>query len=233
MFGYFEKQIEENFTALKVLASSGDKQIRELRHNVTGEHFVLRRQRGGCEIYRKLIPVKSRYMPEIYEAAESGGWSLILEEYIRGDSLFDMLKETYLTEKETRDIATDVCRALYTLHGLNIVHRDVKPENIILRADHAVLLDFDASRETQEEKSRDTVVLGTIGYAAPEQYGISQTDGRSDIYALGVTMNIMMTGEHPSVRLAQGRLGRVIARCIQVNPQKRYRDIRQLMEALS
>ena len=157
----------------------------------------------------------------------------MLEEYIQGDPVSDMLEDTRFTEKETRKIAMDVCRALYILHSLNIIHRDVKPDNIILREDHAVLLDFDASRETKDEAGRDTVVLGTVGYAAPEQYGISQTDARADIYALGVTMNVMLTGEHPSVRLASGRLKHIISRCIQVQPNKRYSDVRHLMEALS
>ena len=75
-------------------------------------------------------------------------------------------------------------------------------------------------------------MLGTTGFAAPEQYGLSQTDGRADIYSLGVLLNVMLTGEHPSVRLAPGRLGRVVERCTRVNPEKRYPNILRLMEAL-
>ncbi len=232
-YRYFEKQIEERFTPLATLVETDRKLVRKIRHDATGELFVLRRQEGSCEIYRKLLGVKSRFMPEIFETAEEDGRSLVLEEFVQGDPVSGMLMQTPFTAKETRSIAMDVCRALYTLHGLGIVHRDVKPENILLRDDHAVLLDFDASRETRDGAGKDTVVLGTVGYAAPEQYGISQTDGRADIYALGVTMNVMLTGEHPTLRLAPGRLGRVISRCIQVQSGRRYRDVRHLMEALS
>ena len=75
-------------------------------------------------------------------------------------------------------------------------------------------------------------MLGTTGYAAPEQYGLSQTDGRADIYSLGVLLNIMVTGEHPSVMLAKGRLGKIVHHCTAMNPEKRYQSVLDLMEAL-
>ena len=78
----------------------------------------------------------------------------------------------------------------------------------------------------------DTQVLGTTGFAAPEQYGLSQSDARTDIYSLGVLMNVMLTGQHPSKRLAEGRMGRIIEHCTRVNPAKRYRDVLRLMEEL-
>ena len=112
------------------------------------------------------------------------------------------------------------------------VHRDIKPENVIMRGRRAVLIDFDAARLHKPEQESDTQVLGTTGFAAPEQYGLSQSDVRTDIYALGVLMNVMLTGEHPSKRLAEGRMGRVIERCTRVNPEKRYKDVLHLMRGL-
>ena len=70
------------------------------------------------------------------------------------------------------------------------------------------------------------------GYAAPEQYGITQTDERADIYSLGVLLNIMLTGKHPSKELASGRLGRIVQKCTMVNPKKRYKSVLYLMETL-
>ena len=96
----------------------------------------------------------------------------------------------------------------------------------------AVLIDFDASRIYKNENREDTQILGTTGFAAPEQYGLSQSDGRADIYALGVLLNIMLTGEHPSRKLASGRMGRIVQRCTMVNPEKRYKNILHLMEVL-
>ena len=107
-----------------------------------------------------------------------------------------------------------------------------KPENVIIRGSEAILIDFDASRIFKSDTNQDTQILGTTGYAAPEQYGIAQTDERADIYSLGVLLNIMLTGKHPSKELASGRLGRIVQKCTMVNPEKRYKSVLYLMEAL-
>ena len=122
-----------------------------------------------------------------------------------------------------------LCRALWVLHSMAAVHRDIKPENVILRGPDAVLIDFDAARLHKPGAETDTQVLGTTGFAAPEQYGLSQSDVRTDIFALGVLINVMLTGEHPSTKLAEGRMGRVVQRCTQVNPEKRYQNVLHLM----
>ena len=115
---------------------------------------------------------------------------------------------------------------------MDAVHRDVKPENIILRGSDAILIDFDAARLHKPEHEADTQVLGTTGFAAPEQYGLSQSDLRTDIYSVGILINVMLTGQHPSKQLAPGRLGRVVERCTQVSPEKRYPNVLRLMEVL-
>ena len=156
----------------------------------------------------------------------------MLEEFIQGDTLDFLLKAAPLSPKATREIIIQLCQALRVLHSFGAVHRDIKPENVILREREAVLIDFDAARLHKPAHENDTVVLGTTGFAAPEQYGLSQSGPQADIYSLGVLMNVMLTGEHPSRKLAAGRLGRVVQRCTQVNPEKRYRSVIHLMEAI-
>ena len=95
-----------------------------------------------------------------------------------------------------------------------------------------MLIDFDAARLHKPELENDTQILGTTGFAAPEQYGLSQSDLRADIYAVGILINVMLTGEHPSRHLVEGRMGRIVDRCTHVNPQRRYRNVLRLMEAL-
>ena len=164
------------------------------------------------------------------EAADSGGMVAVLEEYIQGDSLAFLLEGALFTPEEARRITLQLCSALWVLHSLGAVHRDIKPENVIIRGSQAVLIDFDASRIFKNENCGDTQILGTTGYAAPEQYGIAQTDQRSDIYSLGVLLNIMLTGKHPSRELAPGKLGRIVQKCTMVNPKKRYKNVLYLMK---
>lgn len=93
------------------------------------------------------------------------------------------------------------------------------------------LIDFDASR-IMSDKSCDTAVMGTVGYAAPEQLGLSQSEPRTDIYSLGILLNVMLTGTHPTEKLAKGYLGHIVRKCIDVNLNKRYKNAKKLYEAL-
>lgn len=206
--------------------------MRLIRHKVTGQRFILRHFYGNSEVYRALLDYTCPNLPTIYEVAELDGENLVLEEFIEGDTLGFLLKDALFSPEETKSIVRQVCQALWVLHSIGAVHRDVKPENIMLRGAEAVLIDFDAARLHKPEHSNDTQILGTTGYAAPEQYGLSQSDIRTDIYSLGILINVMLTGEHPSKHLAGGKMGRIVDRCTHVNPQRRYKNVLRLMEAL-
>ena len=206
--------------------------VRLIQHKVTGQRFILRRFTGNPEVYKKLLEYTCPNLPTIYEVASQGEENLVIEEFIEGDTLGFLLKGALFSQEETKKIVKQVCQALWVLHSIGAVHRDVKPENIILRGAEAVLIDFDAARLHKPALSADTQILGTTGFAAPEQYGLSQSDIRTDIYAVGVLMNIMLTGEHPSSVLAPGKFGRIVLRCTAVNPQKRYKNVLRLIEAL-
>ena len=224
--------LREEFEAARLLKESPRGTVELVRHRSTGRRFILRRFRGSAEVYRALLDCACPNLPQVLEVASRGEDHLVLEEFIQGDTLDSLLRDGRFSPRETRKIAGQLCRALWVLHTLGAVHRDVKPENVILRGVEAVLIDFDAARLRKPDHRTDTQVLGTTGFAAPEQYGLSQTDGRADIYSLGVLLNVMLTGEHPSARLAPGHLGRVVERCTRVNPEKRYPNILRLMEAL-
>lgn len=224
--------LREEFEEVRLLKESPRGSVRLIRHRATGQRFVLRRFAGNAEVYRKLLSCSCANLPTVYEVAEGADGNIVVEEFIEGDTLGFLLREAPFSPEETRKIVRQVCRALWVLHSMAAVHRDVKPENVILRGGDAVLIDFDAARLHKPEHENDTQILGTTGFAAPEQYGLSQSDIRTDIYALGVLINVMLTGEHPSKRLAEGKLGRVVVRCTQVNPQKRYKNVLRLTEAL-
>lgn len=232
MYEWLRQSLEQFFQEEQLLKRSPRGSVRLLRHRETGQRFVLRHFTGSAEVYRQLLHCTCQNLPTVYEAVSRNDENLSLEEYIQGDNLGELLKDALFTAEETRDIVTQVCRALWVLHGLGAVHRDVKPENIILRGDQAVLIDFDAARFHKLEAENDTQILGTTGFAAPEQYGLSQSDLRADIYAVGILINVMLTGEHPSRHLVEGKMGRIVDRCTHVNPQRRYKNVLRLMEAL-
>lgn len=231
-YEFLENSLGTQFETVKLLKNTPRGSVLQLRHIRSGKFFLLRRFHGSGEVYRKLLHIRCVNLPQIMEIAEKDENVLVLEEYIVGDRLDSLLENSVLSEAQTRKIARQLCGALYALHSHGVVHRDVKPDNVILRGSEAVLIDLDVSRLYKPESSTDTIVLGTLGYAAPEQFGISQTDGRADIYSLGVTMNIMLTGKHPSLELAGGRMGRIIRRCIETSPKSRYKSVQDLCEVL-
>lgn len=232
IYPYLLSSIDAEYETVKTIKNSERGCVSLLQNKQNGTRLIFRHYRGNGEVYRKLLGISCPNLPQVMEAAESGGMVAVLEEYIQGDSLAYLLEGALFTPAEARKITRQLCGALWVLHTMGAVHRDIKPENVILRGSQAVLIDFDASRVVKSGSSADTRVLGTTGYAAPEQYGIAQTDGRADIYSLGVLLNIMLTGKHPSIALAGGRFGRIVQKCTAVNPKKRYKNVLRLMEAL-
>ena len=232
IYQYLLTSIDTEYETVKTIKNSERGCVSLLQNKRNGTRFIFRHYQGSGEVYRKLLSVSCRNLPKIMEAAEQDGMVAVLEEYIQGDSLAFLLAGACLTPAEARKITFQLCNALWVLHSLGAVHRDIKPENVIIRGSQAVLIDFDASRIFKSGTNQDTQILGTTGYAAPEQYGITQTDERADIYSLGVLLNIMLTGKHPSKELASGKLGRIVQKCTMVNPKKRYKSVLYLMEAL-
>lgn len=224
--------VTTEYDTLHVLKRSPRGTVSVVRHKKSGTRYVFRRYSGSGEVYRRLLPVLCPHLPQIMEAAEQDGQTAVLEEYVQGDTLAELLTGAKLTEKEARQVTMQLCQALHVLHSMGAVHRDVKPENVILRGSDAVLIDFDAARVYKDESESDTQVLGTTGFAAPEQYGIFQSDERADIFSLGVLLNIMLTGKHPSREMAAGKMGRIVRKCTMTAPEQRYQSARALMEVL-
>ena len=224
--------IETDYETVKTIKHSERGSVSLLQNKQNGTRFIFRHYHGNGEVYRELLGISCPNLPQIMETAERDGMVAVLEEYIQGDSLAYLLEGALFSPAEARKITMQLCNALWVLHQLGAVHRDIKPENVIIRGSEAILIDFDASRIFKSDTNQDTQILGTTGYAAPEQYGIAQTDERADIYSLGVLLNIMLTGKHPSKELASGRLGRIVQKCTMVNPEKRYKSVLYLMETL-
>ena len=232
IYTWLSQTLQAEYEEIALLKESPRGTVRSICHKASGHFFLLRQFAGNPKVYQKLLEVSCPNLPTVYEVVVGPENNLVLEEFIQGDTLDFLLREALFTPEETRQIVRQLCQGLWVLHSLGAVHRDVKPENVILRGSDAVLIDFDAARLHKAENTTDTQVLGTVGFAAPEQYGLSQSDPRADIYSIGILINVMLTGEHPSAKQAEGALGRVVERCTHVNPDKRYKNVLRLMEEL-
>ncbi len=142
-------------------------------------------------------------LPSIHDYFNQGGRSYLVMTFIEGETLEHYLNSTtngYLTIKEVLDIGIQLCTALDFLHTRQppIIFRDLKPANIMRTQNgHIYLIDFGIVRRFKPGQTRDTHALGTLGYAAPEQYGRAQTTPRADIYSLGATLHYLLSGNNP------------------------------------
>ena len=212
--------------------------VKLVQHTESGRVFVLKKLKiYDIAVFRYLEEQPSAGIPRIEELIEEDGCLYVVEEYVSGMSLRDKLTaDGPMDEGEAVKLVKQLCSILTPLHRLDppVVHRDIKPGNIIITPDgKAVLVDFNSAKESREEQSRDTVLIGTAGYAAPEQYGFSQSRPTADVYAMGVLMNEMLTGRLPGEKRYEGRLGPIIEKCLQMDPANRYQNAGELLRALN
>lgn len=178
-------------------------------------------------VYQYLFDNPIPHMPRLYGLYEGANRLVVIEEYIQGRTLADILSEGRLEVGRAADIAIQLCRILQSLHNLEnpIVHRDIKPSNIIIDKEGVVwLIDINVAKWYRPDEVEDTRLLGTLYYAAPEQsgYGSTASSARSDIYSVGILLNVMITGKLPKEKKAEGEIGRVIEKCIEWEPEDRY-----------
>lgn len=172
----------------------------------------------------------------------------VVMDYVEGESLDKVLAEYGAQPQDmVIDWAKQICDAFSYLHSQKppIIYRDMKPANVMLKPEGNIkIIDFGIAREYKEGNLADTTVLGTKGYASPEHYGGRQTDERSDIYTLGMTMHHLLTGVDPrpadyiyapirqwNPKLSGG-LERIIDKCVSPDPKDRYQNCNELLYAL-
>ena len=190
-------------------------------------------------------------LPSIIDVIDKDDSFIIVMDYIEGNSLQDLIDTDGPQHPEkVIEWAKQLCDVLGYLHSRRppIIYRDMKPANVMLRPTGDVtLIDFGTAREYKYANQADTTYLGTRGYAAPEQFGgRGQTDARTDIYTLGATMYHLITGYSPAdtnfevlpigkfvPQLKGSGLEKIITKCCQNDPAKRYQDCAELMAALN
>ncbi len=226
------ENIFKNYQLVSVLSNKNDCKVLHLRHKTLNRDLVLHSFPKTVIAYKFLCGIIAKNLPEIYDCITLSDGQIVLEEFISGITVADVMKSGNYRYRGAKRVLTGVCNALKVLHQNNIVHRDIKPENIIISdTGNVFLIDLNISRKTSE-KSRDTVVMGTVGYASPEQLGVTASDARTDIYAIGVLLNVMLTGKHPSETIVKGKAGRIVKKCTDISPDNRYQTVEKLAEVL-
>jgi len=181
----------------------------------------------NMDIYVYLFKNPILGTPKIIELYEENNQLFIIEDYVSGESLQELLDSNKLSEKSIIKYICELCEILKSFHSLNppIVHRDIKPSNIMITSfDHVVLIDFNAAKYLTNIDSSDTILLGTKGYAAPEQYGFGSSTPQTDVYAIGVLFKELIS----SVNIPSTLYMKVISKCTQINPADRYKSVNDL-----
>ena len=225
---------------VSVVSENPNKKIHLVKDEATDTLYIKKTLTDirNYDLYNRLTLLQHRNLAKVHHAFKSSDEICIIEDYVNGQTLKTIIEQQgALAEDAAVEYICQVCDGLAYLHGQipPIIHRDIKPDNIICATDGTIkIIDFDIAREHKQSASRDTVFMGTKEYAAPEQYGYKQTDCRADIYSVGVLLHELITGRLPENNIVyNGRLRKVIDRCLQLDPDGRYQSISALKKDLT
>ena len=208
-------------------------------HRETGGQCVVKCYLKESPLYERTEPqplreVLSAPMPRFLAEYRNEQMRCVLREYVPGETLSEFARNRVFSEEEVIRIGIELCDQLSALHGMtpSIIHRDIKPQNVVIRPDgRPVLIDFGIAR-IHTENETDTIAFGTQGFAPPEQYGFSQTDARSDIYSLGILLYWLLHHETKVLKTSHSPLEKVIARCTNFDPNNRFHNAKEVKSAL-
>jgi len=189
------------------------------------------------DLYLDILRHPIAGLPRLYEVIECEDELIIIEEYISGETLQEKLdRGEKLPFHNVSDYIIQICDCLLRLHQQNppIIHRDIKPSNIMITpGDAVVLIDLNAAKYVNNEKEVDTTLLGTKGYAAPEQYGFGASNEKTDIYALGVLIKSLAYDLSDCPTQYTETFDSIIEKCTYIDPNQRYNNISEIRNCLS
>lgn len=225
-------KLDDIYVELDEIKKTDWKRMTLVKSEINQLLYVKKEYNDDCyELYQQIKNMNSHYFPKIEIVEKNQQKTIIIEQYINALTLDVYLFNHHISQKEARHIFIQICYAVKSLHDSKppIIHRDIKPENIFIDQDRIYLFDFDIARHFDDTKRQDTRILGSVGYASPEQFGFQQSDQRSDIYALGVLLNFIFTKKMPNVYLYQGKEKKIIEKAIKIDPEQRYQNIDELL----
>ncbi|MDE6501311.1 MAG: serine/threonine protein kinase [Ruminococcus sp.] len=219
----FYNILKKDYRLVKLLHKSDKGKCVLYRHRQLEKNIVIHiLNNASTDVYSVLKRIRHRNITEVFEVLEINGQTVIIEEYINGITLAE-ISET-MSPIGVKRILLQLCDGLSALHSVGIVYRDITLNNIMLTNDGIVkIIDFDIAKLFKSSDTIDNNTMGTMGYAPFEQFGLNRTDEHSDIFAVGVIANLLLTGKHPSVKIfTKGRLGKFIRICTNINQYERF-----------
>lgn len=197
-------------------------------NEVTGEVFLKKTLHTyDIDVFRWLSLNHDVHIPNIVEYCESDNELIVTEQFISGMTLDEYIAQKAPTEKDRIRILCELCDGLTFLHGAPkpIIHRDLKGSNILITDDGTVkIIDYDAAKTYKTGELTDTVLIGTEGSAAPEQYGFGQSDPRTDIFALGILIKKIIPDN--------SKLNKIAVKATNLDPANRYQSTEELKKAI-
>ena len=231
---YIESSLASKFEKFITIKNTETSKIFVYKHKESG-NLILERisANRNDEVFRLLKKKSHPNLVEVLEVCSDEECLIILEKFIVGKTLLKLIDDGSITPKQACRYTYQICDALSFLHKNGIIHRDIKPSNVIIDNNgNAVLIDLGIARMISLKEEKDTDTLGTIGYAAPEQFGLSQSIKATDIYSLGVLLNIMITRVHPTINIPQGKISKIIKKATATQISERYQNAEQMKKAL-
>ena len=196
---------------------------------ITLEHFSARFEREA----RAIASLNHPNICTLYDV----GPSYLVMELVEGETLAARLKRGPLPMNTALSYASQIAAALAEAHARGIVHRDLKPSNLMVARSSIKVLDFGLAKSDQDQTATASrTVTGTPGYMAPEQREGKPADARTDIYAFGCVLYEMFAGARlvlPRTRLSPGKLERIVSRCLEEDPGRRWQSAAELQRALA
>lgn len=220
------EELEKNYKTLRIFRQDKNCKI-ELVEDIRDNTRWIKRTyyEDKREIFHLLAEADPAYLAEI-KAVVFDVDTIVLEKYIEGETMEDYLARSSVSSSQARRFLYELLQAVSAIHKLGIIHRDIKPGNILIdRAGHIHLIDFGIARIYRQDKSKDTELLGTVEYAAPEQFGYSQSDFRTDIFSVGMTCRDLNRACKKN-RFLQ----KIERKCTKMDPRERYPNAGAILE---
>ncbi|MCM1089232.1 MAG: serine/threonine protein kinase [Muribaculum sp.] len=223
----YERRLENSYYNTIATINSAHK-IYLVQHRESGKIYIRKiLDVYNPNIYEYLLEHQITGIPKLYNIYKENGQLILIEEYISGASLQEIIDARTLTPDIIVRFMVELCSILEKLHILSppIIHRDIKPSNIIITPyNHVFLIDFNAAKYLTDTADHDTVLLGTKGYAAPEQYGFGFSTPRTDIYALGILLKELSA----ALPVPTNIFDIIIRKCTEMNPSDRMETVQEL-----